>query len=101
MFAEWIYEVICSSACPALLQCPRRNQVAPGSCVLCCDSIFSYWGYVPRFNETPTCPGSCIAPVRRGLRAALSGQAGLPRDVLDRLNKEVAQVVKQAGVKLE
>src|SRR5688500_19375472 len=30
VFPEWIYEVIWSSACPALLQCPRRNQVAPG-----------------------------------------------------------------------
>src|SRR5688500_1393294 len=30
VFPEWIYEVIWSSACPALLQCPRRNQVGPG-----------------------------------------------------------------------
>src|ERR1051325_10807555 len=29
VFPEWIYEVIWSSACPALLRCPRRNQVAP------------------------------------------------------------------------
>ena len=28
VFPEWIYEVIWSSACPALLRCPRRNQVA-------------------------------------------------------------------------
>src|ERR687892_353294 len=30
VFPDWINEVIWSSACPALLRCPRRNQVAPG-----------------------------------------------------------------------
>jgi len=48
VFPEWIYEVIWSSACPALLQCPRRNQVAPG--IVCVLRIVPYGAGDGRFK---------------------------------------------------